>query len=48
MPLHDGVGVNGKKGATTDIKAQVPFKWTKGYMFNDCDCLMIYYYYVYG
>ena len=24
MPLHDGVGINCEKGATTEIKAQEP------------------------
>ena len=30
MPLHDAVGVNCEKGATSDIKAQVPSIWAKG------------------
>ena len=30
MPLHDAVRVNNKRGATTDIKAQVPSIYTKG------------------
>ena len=30
MPLHDVVGVNCRKDATTDIKAQVPSIWLRG------------------
>ena len=29
MPLHDGVGLNCEKGATTEIKVQVPGIWAK-------------------
>ena len=39
MPLHDTVGVKGKKGATTDIKAKVPGMWAKGCMLHNCASL---------
>ena len=32
MPLHDGVGINCEKGATTEVKAQEPSIWAKGCM----------------
>ena len=32
MPLHDAVGISSKRGATTEIKAQVSSKWAKGCM----------------
>ena len=35
MPLHDGVGINWKKGATTEVKAQEPSIWAKGCMVGD-------------
>ena len=35
MPFHDGVGINCKKGATTEIKAQEPSIWAKGCMVGD-------------
>ena len=30
MPFHDRVGINCKKGATTEVKAQEPSIWAKG------------------
>ena len=36
--LHDAVGISGKKGATTEIKAQVASIWAKGCTFDDCEC----------
>ena len=36
MPLHDGVGINCEKGATTEVKAQEPSIWAKGCMVGDC------------
>ena len=36
MPFHDGVGINCKKGATSEIKAQEPSIWAKGCMMGDC------------
>ena len=30
MQLHDAVGINCKKGATTEIEAQGSSIWTKG------------------
>ena len=30
MPSHDAVGINCKKGATTEIKAQLSSIWAKG------------------
>ena len=36
MPFHDGVGINCKKGATTEIKVQEPSIWAKGCMVGDC------------
>lgn len=30
------LGVNCRDGAATDIKAQVPTVWAKGYMFDNC------------
>ena len=35
MLLHDAVGVNCKKGATTRIKAQVPSTWSRACMFDN-------------
>ena len=32
MPLHDAVGINCKKGATTDNQGQVSSIWDKGCM----------------
>ena len=36
MPLYDAIGVNCEKGATTDIKAQVPSMWAQGCMLDNC------------
>ena len=36
MPLHDGVGINCKKGATSEVKAQEPSILAKGCMVGDC------------
>ena len=36
MPFHDGVGINCRKGATTEVKAQEPSMWVKGCMVGDC------------
>ena len=36
MPFHDGVGINCKSGATTEIKAQEPSIWAKECMVGDC------------
>ena len=36
MPLHDGVGINSKNAATTEVKAQQPSIWAKGCMVVDC------------
>ena len=33
MQLYDAVSVNCTKGATTDIKEQVPSIWAKGYVY---------------
>ena len=42
MSLHDVVGLNCKKSAKLlKIKAQVSSIWAKGWMFDDCVCLMI-------
>ena len=30
MPLHDAVGINSKKGATTENQAEVSSIWAKG------------------
>ena len=38
MPLHDAVGVNCNKGATTEIKVKVSSIQAKGCMLNDCVC----------
>ena len=35
MPLHDAVGVNYKRGATTEINAQVPGIWALRCVFDD-------------
>ena len=35
LTLHDAVGVNCKKDATTDIKDEVPGIWAKGCMFDN-------------
>ena len=41
MPLHDAVGVNRKKGATTKkIKALVHGIWAKGCVLGDCWAIM--------
>ena len=40
MPFHDGVGINCKKGATTEIKAQEPSMWAKGCMVGDSACVI--------
>ena len=40
MPLHDVVGVNCNKGATTEIKVQVSSIWAKGCMLDDCMCYL--------
>ena len=34
--LHDGVGINCKYGASTEVKAQEPSIWAKGCMLGDC------------
>ena len=34
-PLHDAVGLNCEKGATGDVKAQMPSIWAKGCMFDN-------------
>ena len=39
-PRHDAVGVNCKKGTTTDVKAQVHIIWAKGCMLDDCECII--------
>ena len=39
LPFNDGVGINCKKGATTEIKAQEPSIWAKGCMLDDCMCV---------
>ena len=36
MPLHDAVGVNCKKGATTENQGQVSSLWAKGCIFDEC------------
>ena len=36
IELHDAVGVNSNKEATTDIKLQVPGVWDKERMLDDC------------
>ena len=36
MLLHDEVGINCKKGATTEVKAHGPSIWAKGCMVGDC------------
>ena len=36
MPFHDGIGINSKKGATTEVKAQEPSIWANGCMVGDC------------
>ena len=36
MPLHVGVGINYKTGTTTEVKAQEPGLWAKGYIVGDC------------
>ena len=38
IPLHDGVGKNCKKGATTDVKAQEPSIWAMVCMVGICAC----------
>ena len=40
MPLHNAVWVKFNKGATTDIREQVPSKWAKGCMLVNCACLI--------
>ena len=40
MQLHDGVGINCKKGATTEIKAQEPSIRAKRCMVVDCACVI--------
>ena len=40
MLLHDGVGVNCEKGATSDIKVQVRSIWAKGRMEDNCACVI--------
>ena len=40
MPLHDGVGINCEKGATTEVKSQEPSIWAKGCMVGDCLCVI--------
>ena len=40
MPFHDGVGINCKNGATTEVKAQDPSIWAKGCMVSDCASLI--------
>ena len=40
MPLHDGVGINCKKGARTEVKAQEPSIWAKVCMVGDCACII--------
>ena len=32
MPLHDAIGINCKKGATTENQAQMSSIWAKGCM----------------
>ena len=40
MPFHDGVGINCEKGASTELKAQVPSTWANGCMFDNCACVI--------
>lgn len=40
MPLHGVVGVNCKERATTDIKAHVRSIWAKGYVLDNCMCII--------
>ena len=37
-PLHNAVGINCKKGATTEIKAQMSSMWAK--YVDDCVCYL--------
>ena len=40
MPFHDGVWINCKKGATTEVNAQEPSIWAKRRMVGDCACVI--------
>ena len=40
ITVHDAVGINCKKGDLLKIKAQVTSIWAKGYMFDDCVCVL--------
>ena len=40
MPLHDAVGINCTKGATTENKAQVSCIWAKGCMLDYRMCVI--------
>ena len=39
LPFH-GVGINCINDATTEIKAQEPSIWAKGYMLGNCACVI--------
>ena len=38
--LHDVVGINSEKGATTDIKSEVPSIWAKVCMLDSWGCVI--------
>ena len=41
MPLHDVVGINCKKGATTENQGSaVKYIWAKGLYLDDCVCVL--------
>ena len=40
MPLHDAVLVNCKRAQLLKIKAQVLGMWAKGYMVDNCVCII--------
>ena len=40
MQLHDAVGINYKKCATSENQGQVSSIWAKGCMSDDCVCVL--------
>ena len=40
--LHDAVGVNCKKSATTENQAQILSLWDKGCILDNCVCVILF------
>ena len=40
MPLQDAVGIKSKNGELLKIKEQVSIIWPKGFVLDDCVCVL--------